>query len=421
MRARVGYMEQIKFIQNTLFVEECSVNELANKHSTPLFIYSKAAIKQNWQQFSLPEYQDKHLVCYAVKANSNISILSLLAQQGAGFDVVSQGELARVIAAGGDPKRTIFSGVGKKSSEISYALKKGIFCFNVESEPELYRINEVAKKLNKVATISIRVNPDVDAKTHPYISTGLKENKFGVKIENAKPLYIKAQKLSNIEIKGVDCHIGSQIMEIEPFLDAIDRMLLLINELNKLGITLSHINVGGGIGVQYENEVPIMPESYVHAVAKKVEQHKLKAIFEPGRAIVANAGILITEVEYLKNNGKKNFAIIDAAMNDLLRPALYSAWHKVLPVTQHNNLVSKVYDIVGPICETGDFLGKERELAIREGDYLSVFSAGAYSFSMSSNYNSRPKPAEILVDGGSDFLINKRQSLSELWQNEILL
>lgn len=356
-----------------------------------------------------------------MKANSNISILSLLAKQGAGFDVVSQGELARVIAAGGDPKRTIFSGVGKTSSEIKYALTEGIFCFNVESEPELYRINKVAAELNTKATISIRVNPDVNAKTHPYISTGLKENKFGVKIEDAKSLYIKAQQLSHIVIKGVDCHIGSQILEIEPFLDSIDRMLLLVDELNELGIALSHINVGGGVGVQYNNEIPIMPENYVHAVARKVEQHKLSLIFEPGRAIVANAGILITEVEYIKQNAEKNFAIVDTAMNDLSRPALYSAWHKVLPVTIQDGLISKTYDIVGPICETGDFIGKERALAIREGDYLSIFSAGAYSFSMSSNYNSRPKSAEVLVDGDTDFLISKRQNLTELWQNEILI
>jgi len=414
-------MEQIKFKQNTLFVEACSVKELACKHSTPLFVYSKAAIKQNWQQFSLPEYQDKHLVCYAVKANSNISILSLLAKLGAGFDVVSQGELERVIVAGGDPKRTIFSGVGKTSSEISYALTEGIFCFNVESEPELYRINDVASKLNKVAAISIRVNPDVSVKTHPYISTGLKENKFGVRIEDAKSLYIKAKQLSHISIKGIDCHIGSQILEIEPFLDAIDSMLLLVDELNELGIALSHINVGGGIGVQYDDEIPLAAKDYVQAVAKKAEQHKLNIIFEPGRAIIANAGILITQVEYLKHNVEKNFAIVDAAMNDLLRPALYSAWHKIRPVTQDDDLANKVYDIVGPVCETGDFLGKDRELAVNEGDYLAIFSAGAYSFSMSSNYNSRPKSAEILVDGDTDHLIGKRQTIAELWQNEVLI
>jgi diaminopimelate decarboxylase len=414
-------MEQIKFIQNELFVEACSVKELAYKHSTPLFIYSKAAIKQNWQQFSQPEYQDKHLVCYAVKANSNISILSLLAKLGAGFDIVSQGELERVIVAGGDPKRTIFSGVGKTHSEISYALTKGVFCFNVESEPELYRINEVAAKLNKVASISIRVNPDVSVKTHPYISTGLKENKFGVKIEDAKSLYFKAEQLSHISIKGIDCHIGSQILEMAPFLDSIDRMLLLIDELESEGIVLSHINIGGGIGIQYQDELPLSPKGYVNAVADKIGQRKLTVIFEPGRAIVANAGVLITEVEYLKNNADKNFAIVDAAMNDLLRPALYRAWHKILPVIQYDDIANKVYDIVGPVCETGDFLGKNRALAIHEGDYLAIFSAGAYSFSMSSNYNSRPKSAEVLVDDDTDHLICKRQSIAELWQNEILL
>lgn len=414
-------MKPIKFIQNTLFIEGCSAKALAENYSTPLFVYSKACIKQNWEQFSRPEFKDKHLVCYAVKANSNLSILSLLAQLGAGFDVVSQGELARVILAGGDPKHTIFSGVGKKHSEISYALTQGIFSFNVESESELYRINNVAAKLNKTAPISIRVNPDVSVETHPYISTGLKENKFGVRINDAKALYLKAQELSHIVIKGVDCHIGSQILEMAPFLDSIDRMLLLIEELKTVGIRLSHINVGGGVGVQYNNETPLSVSDYVNAVARKVEPHNLNVIFEPGRAIVANAGVLITEVEFLKHNTDKNFAIVDAAMNDLLRPALYSAWHKILPVIKNESIKSKVYDVVGPVCETGDFLGKSRKLAICEGDYLSIFSAGAYGFSMSSNYNSRPKPAEVLVEGENHNLISVRQSLTELWQNEILL
>jgi diaminopimelate decarboxylase len=414
-------MDLIKYIENELFIEGCSAKQLALKYSTPLFVYSEALIKYNWKQFSLPEYSNNHLICYAVKANSNISVLNILAKMGSGFDVVSQGELARVIFAGGDPKRTIFSGVGKKSSEISYALSKGIFSFNVESESELYRINEVAKKLDKIAPISIRVNPDVSVKTHPYISTGLKENKFGVKIENAKSLYLKAKQLKHVELKGIDCHIGSQIMEIEPFLDSIDRMLLLVDELIDVGISLTHINVGGGVGVQYNNESPLTPKDYVKAIATKTKEHKLKVIFEPGRAIVANAGVLLTEVEYLKCSSDKNFAIVDAAMNDLLRPALYDACHKILPVTEQENIESRVYDVVGPVCETGDFLGKNRTLAICEGDYLSIFSCGAYSFSMSSNYNSRPKSAEVLISGNKDDLIGIRQTTTDLWRDEILV
>ena len=414
-------MTFIKYIDNELHIENFPVKDLANKYSTPLFAYSKAFIIANWEKFNLPEFQNKQMVCYAVKANSNISILTLLAKLGAGFDVVSQGELARVIAAGGDPKRIIFSGVGKKRSEISYALTIGIFSFNVESESELYRINEVAAKLNIIAPISIRVNPDVNVKTHPYISTGLKENKFGVRIEDAMSLYIAAQKLSHITIKGIDFHIGSQITDIEPFLDSIDRVLQLVEQLNKVGISLSYINVGGGIGVKYNNETPLLAKEYVKAIFEKVKSHHLNLIFEPGRAIIANTCVLITKVEYLKHNTDKNFAVVDAAMNDLLRPALYNAWHKIQPVIKQPNLDNRIYDVVGPVCESSDFLGKDRPLTVCEGDYLSIFSAGAYAFSMSSNYNSRPKVAEVLVDGSTDQLICKRENTEDLWRNEILL
>jgi len=414
-------MNLIRYIKKELYVEDCAVSRLVEKHSTPLFVYSKAMIAHNWRQFESPEFKNKQMVCYAVKANSNISILSTLAKLGAGFDVVSQGELARVIAAGGDPKRIIFSGVGKKSSEIAYALDAGIFSFNVESEAELYRINKVAAGINKIATISIRVNPDVSVDTHPYISTGLKENKFGVSIEDAKPLYIQAQTLSHVSLKGVDFHIGSQITDISPFLDSIDRMLQLIDELSDLGISLTHLNVGGGIGVQYDNESPLLATNYVKAVFEKVKQRDLTLIFEPGRAVVANAGVLITEIELIKNNGEKNFAVVDAAMNDLLRPALYGAWHNIHPVVEHDNLTNKVYDVVGPVCESSDFLGKNRTLAIEEGDYLAIFSTGAYSFCMSSNYNSRPKAAEVLIDGDTAHLISKRESIEDLWLNEVLI
>lgn len=405
----------------TLFAENCLVSEIANAHKTPLYIYSRATIERHWHAFNNAAGDRPHLVCYAVKANSNIAVLNVMARLGSGFDIVSQGELARVIEAGGDPKKTVFSGVGKTSEEIAYALDKGIYCFNVESIAELDRIQHVAQKLDKKAPISLRVNPDVDAGTHPYISTGLKENKFGISIDEALATYKYANGLSHLSVKGVDCHIGSQLTEVTPFLDALDRVLILVDELKANGIELSHIDVGGGLGVCYQDETPPHPNDYAKAIADKLEGRDIKLIYEPGRAIMANAGILVTEVEFLKTNEQRNFAIVDAAMNDLIRPSLYQAWQNIIPVTERTDVESKAYDIVGPICETGDFLGKERQLAIKVGDLLAVRSAGAYGFTMSSNYNSRPRAAEVMVDDTEVHLIRQRETIAQLWQGEQLL
>ncbi len=407
--------------QHSLYAEQCPVAELAKEYGTPLYIYSRATIERHWHAFDQAAGERPHLVCYAVKANSNIAVLNVLARLGSGFDIVSQGELMRVLEAGGDPKKVVFSGVGKTSTEIAYALKLGIYCFNVESAPELERIQAVAKKLNIVAPVSLRVNPDVDAGTHPYISTGLKENKFGISIEQAPKLYQYASTLSHLKIQGVDCHIGSQLTEVLPFLDALDRVLKLVDELAAQGIALSHIDVGGGLGVCYDDEQPPHPKEYAEAIANKLVGRELTLIYEPGRAIMANAGILVTEVEYLKASEERNFAIVDAAMNDLIRPALYQAWQAIIPVEQRDDIASAQYDVVGPICETGDFLGKDRTLAIAAGDFLAVRSAGAYGFTMSSNYNSRPRAAEVMVDGDESYLIREREPLSQLWQGESIL
>jgi diaminopimelate decarboxylase len=407
--------------QHSLYAEQCQVTELAKQYGTPLYIYSRATIERHWHAFDQAAGERPHLVCYAVKANSNIAVLNVMARLGSGFDIVSKGELMRVIEAGGDPKKVVFSGVGKTSEEIAFALNLGIYCFNVESAAELDRIQRVAEKLNKIAPISLRVNPDVDAGTHPYISTGLKENKFGISIEQAPKLYRHAKTLSHINIQGVDCHIGSQLTEVLPFLDALDRVLALVDQLAEQGIVLSHIDVGGGLGVCYDDEQPPHPNEYAKAIAEKLVGRELTLIYEPGRAVMANAGILVTEVEYLKTSEERNFAIVDAAMNDLIRPALYQAWQAIIPVEQRDDVVSAQYDVVGPICETGDFLGKDRTLAIQAGDYLAVRSAGAYGFTMSSNYNSRPRAAEVMVDGSDSYLIRQRETLSQLWQGESLL
>ena len=407
--------------QHSLYAEQCQVTELAKQYGTPLYIYSRATIERHWHAFDQAAGERPHLVCYAVKANSNIAVLNVMARLGSGFDIVSKGELMRVIEAGGDPKKVVFSGVGKTSEEIAFALNLGIYCFNVESAAELDRIQSVAEKLNKIAPISLRVNPDVDAGTHPYISTGLKENKFGISIEQAPKLYRHAKTLSHINIQGVDCHIGSQLTEVLPFLDALDRVLALVDQLAEQGIVLSHIDVGGGLGVCYDDEQPPHPNEYAKAIAEKLVGRELTLIYEPGRAVMANAGILVTEVEYLKTSEERNFAIVDAAMNDLIRPALYQAWQAIIPVEQRDDVVSAQYDVVGPICETGDFLGKDRTLAIQAGDYLAVRSAGAYGFTMSSNYNSRPRAAEVMVDGSDSYLIRQRETLSQLWQGESLL
>lgn len=414
-------MDHFNRKQSSLYAEECAVSELASQYKTPLYIYSRATIERHWHAFDQAAKDMPHLICYAVKANSNLAVLNLLARLGSGFDIVSKGELERVIAAGGDPKKVVFSGVAKTSEEIAFALNHNIYCFNVESQSELYRINKVAASLGKKAPISFRVNPDVDAGTHPYISTGLKENKFGIAIDEAPALYQEAAALENIEVKGVDCHIGSQLTEVKPFLDALDRVLVLIDTLKQQGIELSHIDVGGGLGVNYDDEQPPHPQVYAEAIADKLRAYPHTLIFEPGRAIMANAGILVTEVEFIKTNQDKHFAIVDAAMNDLLRPSLYQAWQNIIPVEDNSQAQAKHYDVVGPVCETGDFLGKNRELAIDEGDLLAVRSAGAYGFTMSSNYNSRPRVAEILVDGENHYLIRQREAFAQLVQGEQLL
>lgn len=411
-------MDHFTYKNGELFAEDLSVKALASEYGTPLYIYSRATLERHWKAFDNAVSAHKHLVCYAVKANSNIGVLSVLAKLGSGFDIVSMGELARVIEAGGDPSKVVFSGVAKTEQEISYALDKGIKCFNVESFPELDRINSVAGKLGKKAPISLRINPDVDANTHPYISTGLKANKFGIARDEAIKAYEYANTLANLNITGMDCHIGSQLTDLSPFVDALERLLLLIDELSKKGIKISHLDVGGGLGVTYNNEKAPHPDEYAKAMAgSMLGREDLTLILEPGRAIAANAGILVTKVEFLKQGEEKNFVIVDAAMNDLLRPALYSAWQKIEPVTPREG-ESKVYDVVGPVCETGDFLGKDRPLCVEPNDYLVVRSAGAYGFVMSSNYNSRPRAAEILVDKDNAYVVRQRETISDLYKGE---
>ena len=404
-----------------LLAEQCAVSELVAQYGTPLYIYSRATIERHWKAFDAAAGDVPHLICYAVKANGNLAILNLLARLGSGFDIVSGGELARVIAAGGDAKKVVFSGVGKTEEEMRYALGQDILCFNVESEPELERLNQVAGSMGKVARISIRINPDIDAGTHPYISTGLKQNKFGIPIERAPEVYRYAASLPNLQITGVDCHIGSQLTEIAPFLEAVDKLLALIDELAAAGIKIHHLDVGGGLGVNYNDETPPHPSEYALALKQKLQDRDLTLMFEPGRAIMANAGILATKVEYLKAGEDRHFAIVDAAMNDLIRPSLYSAWMNIIPVNRSLPRDAHHYDVVGPICETGDFLGKDRELAIAPGDYLVVRSAGAYGFSMASNYNARSRAAEVLVDGEQPHLVREREPLASLWQFEHLL
>jgi len=404
-----------------LFAEQCAVADIASEFSTPTYVYSRATIERHWHAFNDAAGEHPHLVCYAVKANSNIAVLNVMARLGSGFDIVSGGELLRVIAAGGDPKKVVFSGVGKTIAEINLALDHQIHCFNVESTAELERINEIALERGVIAPISIRVNPNIDAGTHPYISTGLKENKFGIDIELAEAVYQKASKMAGLKLKGVDCHIGSQLTELSPFLEAADKLLALIDKLSAQGIVLEHLDVGGGLGVPYQGETPPEPAEYAQALKDRIAGRKLSLIFEPGRAIMANAGILVSKVEYIKLTEHKNFAIIDAAMNDLIRPALYSAWQDIQPVNKSLSREQLIYDIVGPICETGDFLGKNRELSIATDDYIVVRSAGAYGSTMSSNYNTRSRPAEVMVDGDNAHLIRRREELAEIWKDEVIL
>ncbi|CAE6921024.1 Specifically catalyzes the decarboxylation of meso- diaminopimelate (meso-DAP) to L-lysine [Vibrio sp. B1FLJ16] len=404
-----------------LWAEDVSLQALAEQYGTPLYVYSRATLERHWKAFDSAVGQHPHLVCYAVKANSNLGVLNTLARLGSGFDIVSGGELERVIAAGGDAKKVVFSGVGKTPAEMKRALELGIKCFNVESEPELERLDKVAGELGVIAPISLRINPDVDAKTHPYISTGLRDNKFGIAFDRAPEVYKFAQSLPNLNVQGIDCHIGSQLTDIEPFIDATDRLLTLIDDLKAQGINIRHLDVGGGLGVVYRDELPPQPSDYAKALLGRLENHQeLELIFEPGRAIAANAGILLTRVEFLKHTEHKNFAIIDAAMNDLMRPALYQAWQDIVPVSPREG-ESQTYDLVGPICETGDFLGKDRALVLQEGDLLAVRSAGAYGFVMSSNYNTRTRAAEVMVDGKQSHLVRQREELTSLWQLEQIL
>lgn len=414
-------MDYFNYRQQQLFAEDVAVEAIAAQYGSPCYIYSRATLERHWRAFDQAFANHRHLICYAVKANSNLAILNVLARLGSGFDIVSLGELRRVLAAGGAPDKIVFSGVGKREDEILAALEVGIRCFNIEVPGELDRINQLAAQLGVIAPVSFRVNPDVDAKTHPYISTGLKENKFGVDIGHALSEYRRAAKMDNIKVVGIDCHIGSQLTDSAPFLDATDRVLALVDALHAEGIELEHIDLGGGLGICYRDEQPPQPAEYIEAILQRFADRDYEILLEPGRAIVGNAGILLTKVEYLKPTANKNFAIIDAAMNDLVRPSLYGAWQEIIPVNADSESTEQTWDIVGPVCETGDFLGKNRALKLAQGDLLAVRSAGAYGFTMSSNYNSRPRAAEVMVDDGQVHLIRERESIPQLWAGEQLL
>lgn len=414
-------MDHFDYRDGQLHAEEVPLARIAREYGTPCYVYSRATLERHWRAFDEAFSDRPHLVCYAVKANSNLAVLDLLARLGSGFDIVSLGEMERVIKAGGRPHRIVFSGVGKRVDEMERALELGIRCFNVESEAELERLSEVAGAHGARAPVALRVNPDVDARTHPYISTGLKENKFGVPMAEALRLYRRALELPGLEVSGVDCHIGSQLVELSPFLDALERVLLLVEQLQADGIAIDHLDLGGGLGVRYRDENPPSPAEYARALSERLAGHDFELFVEPGRAIAANAGVLLTRVEYLKPTEAKEFAIIDAAMNDLLRPALYQSWQEIVPVDANARGRDGVYDLVGPVCETGDFLGKERALSLRPGDLLAVRSAGAYGFTMASNYNSRPRPAEVMVDGDRAYLVRERESLDDLWRGEHLV
>ncbi len=411
-------MDAFVYRNGRLFAEDVALADIAAQVGTPCYVYSRAMIEAQWRAFDAAFGAHPHLVCYAVKANSNLAVLNSLARLGSGFDIVSAGELERVLAAGGDPNKTVFSGVGKTAAEMRRALEAGIYCFNVESEGELERLNQVAGELGARAKVSLRVNPDVDARTHPYIATGLKENKFGIAIDAARALYIRAREMAHIEIAGIDCHIGSQLTELAPFADALTRVLHLAGDLSMRGAVLQHLDLGGGLGIRYRDETPPAPADYVAAIVRRLEKSRaayrqLRILVEPGRAIVGNAGVLLTRVEYLKLTATKNFAVVDAAMNDLMRPALYDAWQEIVPV-QQTQAAARVYDVVGPVCESGDFLGRARELNVAPGDLLAVRSAGAYGACMSSNYNTRPRAAEVMVDGERFYVVRRRETIAEL-------
>ena len=413
-------MDHFEYRDGRLFAEGVDLTAVAEAHGTPCYVYSRATIERHWRAFDQALGDRDHLVCYAVKANSNLAVLNLMARLGSGFDIVSVGELERVLRAGGDPAKVVFSGVGKRADEMRRALEVGIRCFNVESEAELDRLNEVAGEAGKVAPISLRVNPDVDAQTHPYISTGLKENKFGVDVEDALRVYRRAAAMEHVEIHGIDCHIGSQLTSVTPFVDALARVIALVERLEGEGITIRHLDLGGGLGIRYRDEQPPQPAEQARALLDALGDRPYEILVEPGRAIVGNAGVLLTRVEYLKHTEHKNFAVIDAAMNDLIRPTLYDAWQAIEPLTPREG-EGRDYDLVGPICETGDFLGKQRRLNLEQGDLLAVRSAGAYGFTMASNYNTRPRVAEVMVDGGESHLIRRRESLDQLMEGEAAL
>ncbi|WP_027853550.1 diaminopimelate decarboxylase [Marinobacterium litorale] len=414
-------MDSFEYHNGTLCCEEVPLDRIADEVGSPTYVYSRDALERAYLSYAEALDGRDALVCYAVKANSNIALLNVLARLGAGFDIVSLGELERVLRAGGDPSKVVFSGVGKQAHEIKRALEVGIHCFNIESDAELDRVNAVAAELGAVAPVSFRVNPDVDARTHPYISTGLKENKFGIAIDTAPAVYRRAAAMANVNVVGVDCHIGSQLTEISPFLDALDRLLKLVDQLAEEGITLRHLDLGGGLGVCYTDEAPPEPKTYIDAVIERLGDRKLGLIFEPGRSIAANAGVMLTRVEFLKQAGEKNFAIIDGAMNDLIRPSLYSAYQEIIPVQLREEGEARRWDLVGPVCETGDFLGKDRELMLEAGDLLAVCSAGAYGFVMASNYNTRPRPAEVLVDDNKFYVVRERETVNDLMRGEQLL
>ncbi len=417
----MSYSAPFNYRNAKLYCESVQLDLIAREFGTPCYVYSRSALVAAFAEFDTAFAGRDHLVCYAVKANSNLAILNLFARLGGGFDIVSGGELHRVLKAGGNPRKIVFSGVGKRPDEMRAALTSGILCFNVESAAELKVLNQVARDMNKVAPVSLRVNPDVDAKTHPYISTGLKENKFGIPFEEAETVYISAQGLANINVTGLDCHIGSQLTELDPFVAACRKMLGLLDRLEARGLQIDHLDLGGGLGISYSRETPPLAGEYVAALRDCVGRRKQRILIEPGRALVGNAGLLLTQVEYLKHTPHRDFAIVDAAMNDLLRPALYDAYHEILPVTVTNTDNTAVYQVVGPVCETGDFLGHDRNLALLEGDLLAIMSAGAYGMSMSSNYNTRPRAAEVMVDGDQCHLIRERESLEQLTAQERIL
>lgn len=403
-----------------LFIEDVAVADIAKQYGTPLYMYSRSALINNWQNFYAALKNYPHMICYAVKANSNLAVLNTLAQCGAGFEIVSIGELERVLAAKGAPERIVFSGIGKQRHELKRALEVNIFCFNVESFPELELLNEVACELNVKAPVSLRINPNVDAKTHPYITTGLENNKFGIAHQQALKIYCHAAQLSHIQIIGIDCHIGSQINTIEPFLQALEQLLILVDQLAEQNIAIGHLDLGGGLGISYKEEaIPTITE-YVTRILSKLHQRNIKLILEPGRALVGNIGILVTKIDYLKTDAKKNFAIVDAGMNDLMRPALYQAWHDIIPVVLHNHLPQENYDVVGPVCETACFLGKDRLLSIQTGDLLAIKQAGAYGFVMSSNYNTRARACELMVSGQKVQVVRKRESIADIFSLEQL-